>query len=360
MNQILGAFVLILLSIIQSSAQRIEEPKNSYYLRLKECYTQYFAIKKNGGFPKTKVYAKQYAIGDSNVNIKAIKQYLCLTKDLLINDSNLYFTAELSNAIKHFQLRMGLEANGNLDVATAREINISINVRIKQIAINLERLRFIPSILESNYVLINIPEFKLHIIESSEPIYSANVVVGKAATQTEIFKNSISKIILNPYWNIPYSIIKQTILPQIKKDKNYLVSNNMEILSNSPLTIRQKPGVNNALGKVKFFFPNKHNIYLHDSPAKELFKSSKRAFSHGCIRLENPKYLATYLLKSDTVWNIAKMDSVLSSNVETAIDLFPKIPIYIVYFTVWVNDKGKLNFRKDIYGLDKKPIKKVI
>jgi L,D-transpeptidase YcbB len=210
--------------------------------------------------------------------------------------------------------------------------------------------------LKSNYLLINIPEYKLHIVENNQSVYEANVVVGKAATQTEIFKDTVSEVVFNPYWNIPASIVNTEILPKMQKDSNYLLQNDLEVVSASPMVIRQKPSSNNALGKMKFLFPNSYDIYLHDTPAKELFKSTNRAFSHGCIRLENPIKLALYLLKNNANWSKEKIETVLKSNVETSVSIVPKVAICIIYLTAWVNEKNELNFRNDIYQLDQKPI----
>ena len=262
-----------------------------------------------------------------------------------------------------------MPTNGKLDVKTIAALNITIEDRIKQILINLERLRWIPGTIEDDYLIVNIPEYKLHVIENNKLLWETNVVVGKEAKRTSIFRGNIARIILNPYWNIPNSIINEEILPKLQQNKNYLESNNMEVLSgdkvidatkidwskytkNIPFLIRQKPGLENALGKMKFLFPNNFNIYLHDTPAKELFNQGRRDFSHGCIRVENPKKLALYLLEKNRGWNADKVDQVLKTTQETGIAIKPKMPVYIVYFTAWVDSNNQLNFRNDIYNLD--------
>lgn len=243
--------------------------------------------------------------------------------------------------------------------------------------VNLERLRWIPIEIENDYLLINIPEYKLHIFQNKKQLWETNVVVGKTAKQTTIFKGNISRIILNPYWNVPNSIINAEILPKLKQNASYLSKNNMEVVDNDghsintstinwnlykknvPFIIRQKPGNENALGEIKFLFPNSFNIYLHDTPSKELFSKNKRDFSHGCIRVENPKKLAYYLLRDDKSWNQNTIDKVLKTNTETGISVNPNMPVYITYFTAWVDIQGNLNFRNDIYNMDDQLAKEI-
>jgi len=264
---------------------------------------------------------------------------------------------------------MGLEENGKLNTQTIAELNKPIDFRIKQMMVNLERLRWVPVVMENEYLIANIPEYKLHVIENNKLVWTTNVVVGKDVKQTTIFRGNVSRIVLNPYWNIPNSIIMGEIIPNIKKNPNYLENNNMEVLSGDkvvnasnidwdkykktvPYIVRQKPGKGNALGRMKFLFPNNFNIYLHDTPSKGLFNESERAFSHGCIRVENPNKLLLHFLRNDKTWNQEKIDAVLETDKEYGIIIKPTIPVYIVYFTSWVDINGQLNFRDDIYNLD--------
>jgi murein L,D-transpeptidase YcbB/YkuD len=277
----------------------------------------------------------------------------------------------LKNSIANFQERMGLGVSGILDEETVDALNTPIKDRIFQMMINLERLRWIPEHIPESYLLVNIPEFKLHVFEQNKINFSMNVVVGKSATVTTIFNGNLSTIVFSPYWNVPQSIIAREMLPKIKKDPNYLKKNNMEVVKNNvvvnsrninwhlyskgvPFTIREKPGKHNSLGLIKFLFPNSYSIYMHDTPSKGLFEKRSRDFSHGCIRLSEPLKLATYLLKNDTSITQEKIIKWMNGGVEKYIKVKPAMPVFIVYFTSWVNNKGQLNFRKDIYGLDKK------
>ncbi|PWA07307.1 L,D-transpeptidase family protein [Flavobacterium psychrotolerans] len=355
--------------VVSDKGENPSEPVNHYYTKLKENLRKYRVIYKKGGFPAVVTSKKVLLVTESDTCLLNLKKYLFLTGDLKANDRSIIFTDELAKAVKKFQHRMGLNENGKINAETIHELNKPISLRIKQMMVNLERLRWVPVKMENEYLLVNIPEFKLHIIENNQLIWTTNVVVGKDVKQTNIFKGNISKIILNPYWNIPNSIIKDEIVPNIKKNSNYLATNNMEVLSGNkvidpltidwnkyendiPFTIRQKPGMNNALGKMKFLFPNNFNIYLHDTPSKSNFSEKSRAFSHGCIRVENPKKLVLYFLRKDKTWNATKVDSITKTEKEFSIPIKPSVPVYLAYFTSWVDSAGQLNFRNDIYNLD--------
>ena len=355
--------------VLKDANDATHEPVNLYYTKLKGKLSLYREIQKKGGFPFIKTEQEFLTKTESDPVLIQVKKRLFLTGDLKINDNSVLYTVELANAISNFQQRVGLPENGKLNFKTISELNKTVDFRIRQILINLERLRWIPIEIENDYLLVNIPEFKLHVFENKKLIWEANVVVGKEGRQTTIFKGNISKIVLNPYWNIPRSIIIDEILPKVKRNANYLSSNNMEVVSGAkvinpssinwqkysksfPFDMRQKPGNDNSLGKMKFLFPNSFSIYLHDTPAKELFNRNKRDFSHGCIRVENPKKLALYLLRNNANWNQNKIDNILTTIEETNIEVKPTIPVYITYFTAWVDSKGNLNFRNDIYDLD--------
>lgn len=355
--------------VISDNNSQSKEPVNQYYARLKEKLRQYREIQKKGGFPVVVTTKELIELNQSDSCLIKVKQHLFLTKDLRINDKTIIFTKDLVKAVSNFQKRLGLVENGKIDQKTIVELNKSVDFRINQMMVNMERLRWIPVDMGNQFLLVNIPEFKLHVFENGKPIWFTNIVVGKNAKQTSIFKGNISKIVLNPYWNVPNSIINEEILPALKRNSSYLSKNNMEVLSgekvinasninwkkykkNIPFMIRQKPGNDNALGKMKFLFPNNFSIYLHDTPSKGLFNRSKRDFSHGCIRVENPMKLALYFLKNNKEWNQTKIDSILETNKEFDISIKPTIPVYIAYFTSWVDSDGNLNFRNDIYDLD--------
>jgi L,D-transpeptidase YcbB len=222
--------------------------------------------------------------------------------------------------------------------------------------VNMERSRWVPMNYSgtNNYLLVNIPEYKLHVMENNKQAWECNVVVGKDENKTVIFKGTLDHIVFSPHWNVPESIVKDEILPEMEKDPDYLEKQDLEINGerNGLPVIRQKPGEENSLGLVKFMFPNTYNIYLHDTPAKALFDRNDRAFSHGCVRVSEPVKLAAYLLRDQSEWTDQRIDEAMHSGEEKYVNLKTKMPVYITYFTSWVDPQGRLNFRKDIYDND--------
>lgn len=327
------------------------EPVNKQYNLLKQQLIKYSAIAKAGGLITIPATDEKLKYNDSSAIISVYKKYLAQTGDLLTGDTSNIFTVELENAIKQFQARMGYTPTGTIGKQTFEQMNISIQQRLQQILLNMERLRWLPVEPGSDYLWINIPEFKLHVFENGQPAFNMNVVTGTAVNSTVIFSGNLKYVVFNPYWNVPTSILQNEILPAIQRNKNYLNNQNMEWYAGG---VRQKPGKNNALGQVKFLFPNVHNIYLHDTPSKHLFSRDKRAFSHGCIRLSEPMKLAEYLLRNDTAWTKDKIKVTVQKNAEQYVTLKKAIPVFIVYLTAWVDQNGNLCFRDDVYGHDKK------
>lgn len=326
------------------------EPVNRQYNLLKQQLLKYYEIEKS--WPKEKIAAdKVYRLGDSSETVHAIKYRLHLLGDLAEYDSSGLFTEETEDAVKIFQRRHGLTEDGVAGKAFFTKINEPINEFTRRLLINMERMRWVPAEPAGDYMLVNIPEFRLHVFESGKLAWSMDVVVGSTAHHTVIFHGDMKYVVFSPYWNVPPGIAKNEIIPALRKNPDYLASHNMEKYAGG---FRQKPGPNNALGLVKFLFPNSYNIYLHDTPAKSLFKESKRAFSHGCIRLSDAKKLATYLLRNDTTWTDKKITQAMNSRKEKYVTLEKTIPVFIGYFTAWVNSKGELNFRDDVYGHDGK------
>jgi L,D-transpeptidase YcbB len=276
-------------------------------------------------------------------------------------------------AIKVFQEHHAIPATGKLDAATRAAMKVPIDSRIQQVRINLERWRWMPDDLGARHFIVNIPYFHLIARENGKAVKDIRVVVGKPGNNTPIFSGNMETVVFSPYWNIPDSIVEGETAPAMARDPNYLARNNMEILRvggggarvvspsevnwDDPnelkqLAFRQRPGANNALGHVKFLFPNEYNVYLHDTPADQLFARPGRAFSHGCIRVEEPETLAQYVLRDDPSWTEEKILAAMHSGDEQHVKLKTPIPVHIVYFTTWVDDKGGLHFQPDIYGYD--------
>ncbi len=326
------------------------EPLNRQYNLLKDYLLKYYEAEKTGVWEAIAGDKKSYKPGDSAATISQIKRRLLLTGDLTTNDTSAFYTDSLVTAIKRYQHRNGLTEDGIVGASLFKAMNRPISERIRQILINMERIRWVPAQPSTDYLLVNIPEFRLHVYEKGDYVWSMNVVVGAVAHNTVIFNGNLKYIVFSPYWNVPPGIMQKEILPGIRRDKNYLANHNMEWNGGA---VRQKPGPRNSLGLVKFLFPNSYNIYLHDTPSKSLFKETKRAFSHGCIRLSEPKRLAEYLLRNDPGWNEASITKAMNSGKEKYVTLKQTIPVFIGYFTAWVDHDGKLNFRDDVYGHDK-------
>jgi murein L,D-transpeptidase YcbB/YkuD len=349
--------VVLLDSFIARDGKNLEgwEPVNVYYQRLKQELLRYYSIEKAGGWKEIETdKSKKYKPGDSALVIKQVKQRLQVSGEDV--DTSASYKSELEPVIQRTQKSFGLKEDGIITAGLIKELNVPVTERIRQMLINLERMRWIPQQPPGNLLLVNIPEFRLHVFDSGEKQFSINVVVGKEVHSTVIFTDQLRYVVFSPYWNVPSSIVRNEILPAMRRNSNYLARNNMEQTgtSNGLPVIRQKPGGGNALGRVKFIFPNSYNIYFHDTPAKSLFNESSRAFSHGCIRLGEPVKLAEYLLRDQPEWTPEKIKEAMNASKEKWVTLKKSVPVFISYFTAWVDSEGLLNFRTDIYGHDKK------
>lgn len=350
-------------SSLKSKATTTDQyaPLNSQYKQLEGYLAKYFELDKQTAGIWDSIPAPAKLLlkkGDSSIVISQIKNRLKLLGDIIVADSSSKFDSTLFKAAKSFQRRMGLSIDGVIGAKMIQELNITVKQRIQQLLVNMERVRWMPPEKDTNYIMVNIPEYKMHVYDSGRLMFDMNVIVGKATNGTVIFNGNLKYIVFSPYWNVPPSIVEKEIVPSMKKDRNYLQKNNMEITgkSNGLPVVRQKPGANNSLGLVKFLFPNSYDIYFHDTPNRELFNVSSRSFSHGCIRLGEPKKFVQYLLRADTatIWKNSVIDSSMHLQKERWVTLKKKIPVFIVYFTAWVDKNGQLNFRKDIYGHDEK------
>lgn len=365
-------YVAILDSMLSNPAYFAQQ-KTVYrqYDLLKTQLKKYYALEQRHDWETIVADKKSYKPGDSSQVFCTIRKRLYLLEDLTTADTlSPHYDDQLEAAVKNFQERHGLAVDGVIGNAMIEALNIPVSLRIQQIIVNMERSRWVPAKLEGDYLAVNIPEFRLHVYEHDSMMWECNVVVGSVTNQTVIFNDNMRYIVFSPYWNIPASIIAKEILPAAKRNANYISSHNMEVVAggkvispsavnwsnysgyNFPYAIRQKPGPNNSLGRVKFLFPNNYSIYLHDTPSKSLFNEPARAFSHGCIRVGEPVRLAEYLLRNDSLWTPEKIAVAMNSNKETTVSLKTPVPVFIAYFTAWVDRKGRLNFRKDIYGHD--------
>lgn len=347
----------------------LEEPANPYYQRLKEKVRTYVSLDRSGQWPLVDSLFLKAKAGQLDSSVVAVKKILRLTNDWTESDSGAVYSESFGLALAQFQHRMGLPETGKPDEATVRELRVPLKTRIRQMMVNLERLRWLPDTLAGNFLVVNIPEYKLHVFENGQPAWESNVVVGKMAGRTQIFKGNLSQIILNPSWGVPPGIANKEVLPGLKKDRQYLDRHQMEAFEvntlldtrhinwhryekRMPFNIRQKAGPDNPLGRFKFYLSNSYWIYLHDSNEKYLFDANRRAFSHGCIRVEKAEELARYILRNDTIWPGERIDKMLDSKTDYGITVKPVVPVYIVYLTSWVGSNGEIHFRKDVYQRD--------
>jgi murein L,D-transpeptidase YcbB/YkuD len=286
------------------------------------------------------------------------------------------YDPELVQAVKLFQQDAGLKPTGIVSGETLKQLNVPIGSRIDQLILNMERWRWLPKKFEPDYLLVNIPEYTLHVIEADKEVFNMRVIVGKVLHETPVFSDKMEYVVLAPYWNVPFSIIANELRSKLVANPNYLDRLDMEVVkgygrkatavdpasvdwanvtqSTFKYTLRRRPGPKNDLGDVKFIFPNSNDIYLHDTPHDELFSQSNRSFSHGCVRVSEPIKLATYLLRNRPEWDQATILDTIAKHREKYITLKKKLPVYLVYFTAWADAAGHPHFRDDIYGLDKK------
>ena len=332
------------------------EDVNDNYRLLKDQLARYHKITVAGGWPTVPAEIIKVKKGSSSPAVAILKKRLQVTGDLPAADSSQVFNDTLELAVKNAEARFGYNADGKITEAFLKDLNVPAVERLKQILINMNRMRWMPNKPEGNLLVANIPEFVVHAYEGSNKVFSMNVVVGKEGHNTMMFTGDLNQIVFSPYWNIPSSIVRSEILPAMQNDPDYLARNNMEIVSeNGDLpTIRQLPGPGNSLGKVKFLFPNSFNIYFHDTPAKSLFNREKRAYSHGCIRLAEPEKMANYLLRNNSEWTASRISQAMNSGEEKYVKLKNPVPVFISYYTAWVDEQGRMNFREDIYEHDQK------
>lgn len=360
-NSLTFLFSLLLLlgftspGAVHAQSQNTGEANKKQYKQLNKAVNAYQKIKARHEWDPILLSNKQVLkLNDTSEVILKISERLKLLQDLQSFRSSDIFTAKLENAVKRFQLRHGLEEDGIVGPAFIRALNMPLEKRIEQLEVNLNRLRMDTLQLKGRRIIANIPEYRLYVYEDNREVLTMDIVVGKSTDPTIVFADTMENIVFSPYWNIPASIVKNEIIPQMNKNAGYLKKNNMEITGKAdglPL-IRQKPGPENSLGNVKFLFPNQHNIYFHDTPSKSLFERNSRAFSHGCIRLSKPAELARYLLRDQPEWSDEMILEAMNSGKEKWVKLAAGVPVSIIYYTAWVDQSGRINFRDDIYGHD--------
>jgi L,D-transpeptidase YcbB len=331
------------------------------YYSLRDALMRYRSIEKNGGWKVIELDPdlKAYKPNDTAKAIRQIRDRLFVTGEIKQNNESNRYDPELVAAVKTYKLHNGYTPDSLVKPEHIKAMNVPVSERIRTITVNMERCRWLmPGIFdEKEFIYVNIPSYKMKLSREGNIVFDSPVVVGATKTKTEIFNGTMTYLIFSPYWNLPKSIYDKEIKPGIAKDTNYLAKHNMEWNSGQ---VRQKPGKKNSLGLVKFMFPNEHDIYFHDTPSKSYFKRENRALSHGCVRVGKPRELALTILKDNKTWTPQKIDSAMNGGKETICSLKHKIPVYILYFTSWVDEAGEINFYKDVYDMDERLAKLLI
>ena len=357
-------------------------PSAYRYKALQKALKRYMQIKAEGGWPLIVLHGKLKP-GKSDEGVLALRERLRVTGDYVPCENSvedIVYDACLQKAVKHFQVRNGLVPDGVVGSGTLAVLNKTVDERITTIRLNLDRIKWLNDRHSRKHIIINIPDFKLYFEEDGKLIQTMRVITGKPNHPTPIFSDTVEYIVLNPYWNVPKSIIQKEFVPKLIRNPNAMKRKGIEIRQGwgknakvvNPATINwrnyrdgtpmpfhfaQLPGKRNALGKVKFLFPNKFSVYMHDTPAKSLFKRSKRAFSHGCIRLQKPRELLRTFSTFNSNIDFDKAQKILKGKSKTSITLKEKVPVDVIYLTAWVDYDGNLQFRNDVYHYDKMQLK---
>jgi len=350
-------------------------PTHAGYVSLQKALISYREIVARGGWP-TIPEGPKLQRGDRGPRVMALRTRLGLTADLERGSAPVgdVFDPAVEQALQTFQARHGLDPDGIVGASTLMALNVPAAARVHQIELNMERWRWLPHTLEERYILVNIANFALDVVEQGRSVLAMRVVVGKPERRTPSFSADMTYLVLSPHWYVPSTIAIQDKLPLIRRNPSYVARQHFKLFRNGengatrvdplsvdwsavsarnfPYRLRQDPGPQNALGRVKFMFPNAHHVYLHDTPARELFAKTARAFSSGCIRLEKPIELAEYLLQDDPRWSREKILATIASGAEQIVPLATTIPVHLWYWTAWVDEHGLVNFRKDIYTRD--------
>ena len=357
-------------------------PSQYGYRRLREALAKDREVAAAGGWPAIPD-GVSLQLGDSGGPVAALRQRLRVEGDLgggewegeepAEQQNADQFDASVDRAVKMFQQRHGLAADGVVNVATRAELNVPVERRVEQLELNLERWRWLPKDLGRRHIIVNIAAYELEVVDADSVVLSMRVVVGRPYDRTPVLSDTMRYIVLNPYWHVPRNIATDELLPKLKRAPSYLARYKMRVFPASdddarevdpatinwsaitpnhfPFQLRQDPGPRNALGRIKFMFLNKYHVYLHDTPAGALFAEAQRDFSHGCIRIQRPIDLAVYLLQ-DPLWDRDAVLLALDDAVDRTVPLPQPIPIHLLYWTAWAAADGTIQFRRDIHGRD--------
>lgn len=348
-------------------------PRHEGYDRLVRALSRYREIEAAGGWPKLPE-GPSIKPGAADPAVTTLRRRLEITGDFAGGETEQpqFFDDALVEALSRFQRRHGLDDDGVVGPKTREALNVSVQRRVRSLELNLERWRWLPQDLGQRHLLVNVPAYELRVSENGRDVLTMRVIVGRAMRRTPVFSDLMRYLVFSPSWEVPPTILRQDKLPEIRKNPKYPAEQNMRVFqlgggnwnevdpsavdwsraSGATIRLRQRPGPTNALGLVKFMFPNPFNVYLHDTPSRELFARSQRDFSSGCVRIEKPAELALYLLADDPAWGREAVIAAMESGQERSVTLSRPIPVHIQYWTAWAASDGTVEFRKDIYGRD--------
>lgn len=352
-------------------------PNHRGYANLKSALHNMRRLASQGGWPQLNSIQPTIKPAETDEGVPTVRRLLGITGDFQESADGTQpnrYDAMLVQAVKKFQSRHGLDPDGVIGKDTRSAMNITIDQRIRQIELNLERWRWLPRELGRRHILVNTAAFDLHVMDNGRKALEMKVVVGRPARQSPVLSSTMTYMVLNPYWNVPHKLAVEDILPKLADGVDYLINRGFKVLTGwsadaeelapetiewglynehyFPLRLRQEPGKNNALGQIKFMFPNKFAVYLHDTPQKSLFTKFQRGYSSGCIRVENAQALANYLLSDSQVWTPVMLSENLKKGQRRVVHIPAPIAIHLLYMTAWVDDNGLLQFREDIYQRD--------
>lgn len=347
-------------------------PNGPLYAGMRTALARYRAIARAGGWPPMPA-GPTLRPGERAERVAALRARLRVTDaelDAKTSDEHLFDT-NLAAAVTRFQLRHGLDGDGSVGVRTLAALNVPVAARIDQLRVNLERTRWVFRDHEPRYLIVNIAGFRAYLVENRKVVWESRVQVGKPFRKTPVFKATMTYLVLNPTWTVPPTVLKDDLIPKIQRNPAFLAQNDMVLLDRAgrpvdintvdvrsvtpehfPYSVRQEPGPKNALGRVKFMFPNKHFIYLHDTPNRRLFDRSERTFSSGCIRVEHPITLASLLLGNSTQWSEAQIEEKLKTAKNETVKLKKPITVFLMYWTSEPDEHGDARFFGDVYALD--------
>ena len=350
-------------------------PGQPEYRLLRDKLEDLRAVQASGGW-ETVPDGATLRPGEDAPRVPALRRRLLAAGDLALGDDGegTRYDADLARAVARFQLRHGLDPDSAVGARTLEELNVPVDARIRQVAVNLERWRWLPEELGRTHLRVNIAGYSVEVREEGDVVLDMRAVVGRTYRQTPMFSASMTYLVLAPFWHVPPGIAANDKLPELRRNPGYVAAQGMTLLDQAthravdPATVdfdaltgaefnrryrlRQDPGPLNALGKVKFMFPNRHNVYLHDTPSRELFARTERAFSSGCIRVERPMELAEHLLRADPSWPSSRIREVARGTVETTVRLAEPVSVHLLYWTAFVDADGRIHFRSDVYQRD--------